>query len=489
MTFKFQPAILILAISLLIFSCEKEETNPEDPAATHSLAIKIVGNTDISGIGDLVVRNAKGYTDKHTSLQYGETSEIEANLTTEGNYVFMVEDANYGKIKMFASKDELLNATQENPFVLQFEHYKNETIATFQVSSDIGSGLRNRRINLMVIQSYGSLYHIDWGDGTEEIAEAPMESHNSGDPVDHKYSVSGDYTITLSTTKGEEVTGLDLQITGNGKGDRIQTLVVENIPNLTSLSLGDSDMKSVDSILEQYPNLTEFSSRFGDLTSIDFSNNPLLKLLIVNGSYNTQIKGLSGLTQLEFVGFTGDIEGLDLTLYPNLYHLGIKGHDMKTLNVSQNPKLTSLSLQLNGLEEIDLSSNVNLETLYINNNNLTALDLSKNTKIKHLNLYANYIDELDLSKQVELEYADLSSVHLKQVMAPESFDNITFLDLTNSRFLNEEALLDAVFKGQENNLKKNGKIIFNEYATVIERQVEVLNQMVSEHEWNINVPE
>lgn len=162
---------------------------------------------------------------------------------------------------------------------------------------------------------------------------------------------------------------------------------------------------------------------------------------------------------------------------------------MSTLDVSQNPKLTTLTLQLNELEQIDLSANVNLENLYITNNSLTQLDLSHNAKIKFLNLYANYIEELNITQLSQVEFLNLSSVHLKQVTAPQSLDEIAHIDLTNSRFLNEAELLDAVFQGQDNNPKTNGRIIFNDLAVVLDRQIVLLNQLVEDYGWNINVPE
>lgn len=53
----------------------------------------------------------------------------------------------------------------------------------------------------------------------------------------------------------------------------------------------------------------------------------------------------------------------------------------------------------------------------------------------------------------------------------------------------KSSLLDAVFNGQENNLKKKGQIIFNDLAYVIERQVNLLHQLVANHDWIINIPE
>ncbi|WP_282160832.1 PKD domain-containing protein [Ulvibacterium marinum] len=490
MTPNLQSVKILLASTILFlsFSCQKDETSPES-VATQKLPIKIVGTSLISGNGDLIITNERGRRTTHYGLKYGETQEIETVLSVEGKYTFEIEDANLGRIKMYASREALLSYTPEAPFTLEFEHYKNQKIATFNVKSEIGPDLRDRRIDLIVIQGYESLYHIDWGDGTEEVTEAPAERRTGNDPVSHKYAVSGEYTITLSTTNREEVTGLELQYTANGNGDRIQNLELENLPNLTYLSLGDSDMPYVDSIIENYPDLTNLSLRFGALNSIDLSKNPKLELLIITGNYDTSIKGLSALTNLKNLGITGDIENLDLSLYPELTSLVIRGHDFTTLDLATNPKLANLGLQLNNLEQIDISTNVELKTLSIMNNNLTELNISNNPQIEYLNLYANYINELDISQQDQLEFLNLSSVHLKQVTAPESLDAIKSIDLTLARLLNETELLDAVFKGQENNPKTNGEIIFHKLAYVIERQIAPLNQLVSEHDWRINVPQ
>ncbi len=490
MTINPRPLKIVFVYTLLFlfFSCQKDDTNPETVGA-QLLPIKIVGATPISGNGDLVITDERGRTQTHRGLSYGETLEIETDLSEEGSYTFEVKDPNLGRIKLYATREALQRYTPEAPFTLQFEHYKNETIATFTVTSEIGPNLRIRNIDLIVYQGYASLYHIDWGDGTDEVAEAPAEYRNDGDPVSHQYATSGEYTITLRTTNGEEVTGLELQYTANGNGDRIQTLELENLSNLTYLSLGDSDMLSVDTLIEQYPNLTDLSLRFGSLSSIDVSKNPKLEFLNVTGNYDTEITGLSALTNLKGLGITGTIENLDLGVFPELTSLTIRGHDFTTLDLATNPKLTTVTLQLNGLEQIDVSANLKLKHLSITNNTLTELNISNNPEIVYLDLYANYIEELDLVQQTQLEFLNLSSVHLKQVAAPVSWDAITHIDLTNSRFLDESELLDAVFQGQDNNPKTKGQIIFNELAVVLDRQIPLLHQLVNDHDWTINVPD
>nr|WP_299338205.1 hypothetical protein [Allomuricauda sp.] len=480
--------VFVCAVFFLLFSCEKEDTDPQT-VATQLLPIRITSASPISGNGDLMIINPGGRTQTYPGLAFGETLEIEADLSEEGNYTFAMEDPNLGRIKLYATKEVLEGFTLGAPFTLQFEHYKNETIATFTVASEIGPNLRIRNIDLIVYQGYGSLYHIDWGDGTEEVAEAPAEYQNDGDPVSHQYAASGEYTITLRTTHGAEVTGLELQYTANGNGDRIQTLTLENLSNLNYLSLGDSDMLSVDTLIEQYPELTHLSLRFGALNSIDVSKNPKLEFLNITGNYDTTVKGLSGLTRLKGLGITGTIENLDLGVYPELTSLTLRGHDFTVLDLSTNPNLTTLTLQLNGLEQIDLSANTQLQHLSITNNNLTGLDIANSPEIVYLDLYANYIEELNLAQQTQLEFLNLSSVHIKQVAAPESWDAITHIDLTNARFLDEADLLDAVFQGQVNNPKTKGIIRFNEFAVVLDRQIPLLHELVNDHDWTINVPD
>ncbi|TAI48817.1 hypothetical protein EW142_03190 [Flagellimonas allohymeniacidonis] len=472
----------------MLFSCEKEESNDQG-SATQLLPIEIVTNTDTSGVGDLTITQANGMVNRQNAIPYNEVQEVEVDLNSEGTYIFEVEDPAFGQIKIYATQEELKNYTIDNPLTLQFEHYKNQKVATFRVQSESDGQNRLRFIDVTVMQGYRSLYHIDWGDGSEEVAEAPSEIQAPSDRIEHRYAAAGEYTITLSTTDVTEVTGLHLQITGNGKGDKIQTLQLEELPNLTFLGVGDNTLPNIDSILERFPKLNHLAVRFGELNSIDVSKNPLLEILVVSDDFDTEIKGLSTLTNLKFLGVTGTIENLNLALHPELYHVTIRGHKMSSLDVSQNQKLTTLILQLNELEQIDLSANVNLENLYITNNSLTQLDLSNNTEIKFLNLYANYIEELDITQQTQLEFLNLSSVHLKQLAAPQSLDDINHIDLTNSRFLNESELLDAVFLGQDNNPKTEGRIIFNDLAVIIDRQIPLLNELVDVYDWNINIPE
>jgi|GEM_PF-5643754 hypothetical protein len=504
----FKLSIISLVV-FLFFSCEKTDIVEED-SPNQLLPIQILTKNNDSGVGDLVITYDGGRVHRENGISYNEVHEIELNLETEGTYIFAVEDQDFGRIKMYIAQKELQNYTVDKPLILQFEHYKNQKIATFKVQSETDGLTQFRFIDITVMQSAASLYHIDWGDGSEEVAVAPLELESPSDRIEHRYASSGEYTITLSTTNRTEVTGLNLQITGNGMGDKIQTLELEELPSLTYLSLGDHNLTNIDLILETLLNLHHLGVRFGNLTSIDVSKNPLLELLIVNSGFDTEIKGLSALTKLEFLGITGVVENLDLALYPELYHLSIRQHKTSKLDVSQNQKLNYLELQSNDLDEIDLSANINLESLLIVNNNLTQLDLSNNLKISYLNLaanqiaaldlsnnrelwllnlYGNQIEELDLTQQVKLESLNLSSIHLLEVSAPESWDDLTHIDLADARLLNEEELLDAVFEGQNNNPKTRGTIIFHDLAIVLDRQIPLLNQLVEDYNWVINVPD
>ncbi|WP_127136802.1 leucine-rich repeat domain-containing protein [Flagellimonas oceanensis] len=509
LNFKLFKLSIISLVGFLFFSCEKTDIDQEE-SPNQLLPIQIVTKNNDSGVGDLVITYDGGRVHRENGISYNEVQEIELNLETEGTYIFAVEDQDFGRIKIYIAQEELQNYTVDKPLTLQFEHYKNQKIATFKVQSETDGLTQFRFIDVIVKQSPTSLYHIDWGDGNEEVAVAPSEPESSSDRIEHHYTSSGEYTITLSTTDRREVTGLNLQITGNGKGDKIQTLELEELPSLTHLSLGDHNLTNIDSILETFPNLQHLGVRFGNLTSIDVSKNPLLELLIVNSGFDTEIKGLSALTKLKFLGITGIAENLDLTLYPDLYHLSIRQHKTSMLDVSQNQKLTYLELQSNELDEIDLSANINLESLLIINNNLTQLNLSNNLKVSYLNLaanqiealdlsnnrelwllnlYGNHIEELDLTRQVELESLNLSSIRLLEVSAPESWDNLTRIDLADARLLDEEELLDAVFQGQKNNPKTRGAIIFHDLAIVLDRQIPLLNELVEDYNWVINVPD
>ena len=133
------------------------------------------------------------------------------------------------------------------------------------MQSELDGSNRRRCIDLVVNQRVGSLYHIDWGDGTEEVSEAPLEVESASDRMAHRYASSGEYTITLSTTDATEVTGLNLQITGNGTGDKIQSLEIEDLPNLTVLSMGDKTLITIAPFLQRFTNLNQLGFRFGNL--------------------------------------------------------------------------------------------------------------------------------------------------------------------------------------------------------------------------------
>ncbi len=146
-------------------------------------------------------------------------------------------------------------------------------------------------------------------------------------------------------------------VIGNSSTNKITNLNIKDLPSLTSLSVSECNMKT-----------------------LDLSGNPHLKDLSLSGT----------------------VETLDLTSNPELESIKCSSLNMTSINVTKCPLLKTMNCSYNFLETLDISGNPLLTTLNCSNmSTLKTLYLDKSQRIRYITYdrSTSYIPE-----QTVLEY-------------------------------------------------------------------------------------
>lgn len=161
-------------------------------------------------------------------------------------------------------------------------------------------------------------------------------------------------------------------------------LTADEINSVTEIIVernGGSFITSLQGI-ENFKNLTTLSVTDNGLTSLDLRQNTQLRY--VNCMYNrlTDLY-VSGLTGLETLFCEHNyLETLDLSGDVSLKTLYSRHNLLKSLDLSDNTELVFVETFDNLLEEIDVSMLTKLEFLHIDHNRLTTLDMSHNKALQ-----------------------------------------------------------------------------------------------------------
>ncbi len=193
--------------------------------------------------------------------------------------------------------------------------------------------------------------------------------------------------------------------------DSFSELNLSSNTALESVSLGNtfytatypknSNLTHVD--LSSLPNLKKFICRHKPLSSLNFSNNPQLTQVSVEGC---------------------NLQSLDVSMLPDLTVLECRANNLESLDISNNTALTTLRYGYNSLTNLDLSKLSQLEVLECANNNISKLDISNKNKLYSLDCSNNQISFLDLSSMV----ADSRQAGSSTVKC--SNNHLTSLDMT-----------------------------------------------------------
>ncbi|MEM8506593.1 MAG: hypothetical protein AAF717_02135 [Bacteroidota bacterium] len=291
----------------------------------------------------------------------------------------------------------------------------------------------------------GSVYVVDWGDGTVEEYVSTTKDSGAENEITHLYAENGEFTIKVS-----------------GAVAAIETLsFIGEIPG--ELYQYESNLVAVD--LSQLTLLKDFNVFKGKLTNIDISKNTALENLSIRSNQLTNID-LSNNPNLKevFLEYNA-LTSIDVAPHLDLRYLNVQGNQLTDLDVSVNTSLEVLFLRRNQLSAIELSNNPELRLLDLHENRITTLDISNNTKLLDITLRDNALTELDVSMNPDLRFAYLSGNQIASIDVSANLNlkglyignnQLSTLDLSNNTALEYLVIEGNMFS--ELDLTSNPKI-------------------------------
>ena len=254
---------------------------------------------------------------------------------------------------------------------------------------------------LMSVVAVGILYMPVKAAGNVAVNEK-----NFPDPVLRDYISSHydkDYDRSLNDTEISKATSIWLTGGSIEKSPLSNLKGIELLPNLESLVISNSLVKSVD--ISHNPKLTLFRCDGCPIMEIDVSKNTNLK------SLNCEDCKLTKLTigKKEFLKeircSNNRLTTLDVSSLPNLEDLFCEENQIAKLNVKNCVNLSTLYCYGNKLQSLDVSNNKWLYELECSGNEITTLKLhlSEDSTLRYLICSENKISSLDVSVCPELE--------------------------------------------------------------------------------------
>ena len=162
----------------------------------------------------------------------------------------------------------------------------------------------------------------------------------------------------------------------------LKTVILNNNPNLTTVSITGTPMTSLD--VSTCASLATVNCYDNYLSSLNIANCPSLKYLDAHDNILTSLTNL-----------TNSIEEINIkhNYFESLSLIGLS--NLKTLNCYGNSYLKTLDCHANALTSLNVDFCYDLETLICNNNKLTTLNLTfSNSPLKTLNCANNKLTSL-----------------------------------------------------------------------------------------------
>ena len=180
-------------------------------------------------------------------------------------------------------------------------------------------------------------------------------------------------------------------------GCNLPTLNLTSNVLLERLTCGGNTFTSLD--VRANTKLTYLSCQSPFLQSIDLSKNAALETLSLDNCPNLTSLNLTGNPNLRSLSCTSSgLTGINVTKNYKLKDLDLRGNQLTLINLRNNTKLEYLKLESNSITSLDLSRNTNLVLLYISYNPLSKLDVSKNTMLALLDCSETKVTELNISQ-------------------------------------------------------------------------------------------
>lgn len=238
------------------------------------------------------------------------------------------------------------------------------------------------------------------GDGEIQVSEAELVTE-----------------INVSSTSVSSIQGLEafvnlIELVLSNFSYYNSDLVIENLPNLFSLSLSSFSASSVS--LNNLPSLTEVNIALNDnesFNTVDFNNCNNLEILYLSDTFY-----ISGLDLSQFVNLKeiqlyalNFLENLDISNNTHIEIFTLIATGISDLDFSNQPNLQSIGVYWQSLNSINLSDNQNLNSISLDIGGLTILDLSQNPNIDHLDFQQANIEYLNLKNGSVPSYFSISS--------------------------------------------------------------------------------
>lgn len=180
-------------------------------------------------------------------------------------------------------------------------------------------------------------------------------------------------------------------------------------PSLNNIDVGvnpylkELKIQSLNGLCEIHGSRVEklLISNYGKITNLNIKDLPSLTSLSV-GNCNMKTIDLSGNPHLKDLSLYGTVETLDLTSNPELESITCASLNLKSINVTKCPLLKTMNCRNNFLETLDISGNPLLTTLNCSDmSTLKTLYLDKSQRIRYITYdrSTSYIPE-----QTVLEY-------------------------------------------------------------------------------------
>ncbi|MDE5706046.1 hypothetical protein [Muribaculum sp.] len=310
-----------------------------------------------------------------------------------------------------------------------------EPAITIKTNAYASFGEANKFSILIGVTEKSEYYDIDMGFGPEEF-EATYATIDSvgawhGSTLLGRVSEKGEIKIYGDASKIDVIHAIGCYITDIdlSKCENLDILVLEHnelkgldlTPNtkLSAIYLSDNPGSEETPIIigTPKPNLQILEADIIGWLDPDFRPDyPKLKVLDLYYTRRLKKIDLSGCPQLvNLVLELTDVETLDLTPVPNLWHLNIGESRIREVDFSKVPKLGELFCSHTSgtvntdikIESLDLTQVPELTYLSAASNNLTSLDISKNPKLRTLYIRRNNLTALDISANPDLASIDI----------------------------------------------------------------------------------
>lgn len=353
-------------------------------------------------------------------------------------------------------------------------------------------------INMTLDSASDDEYIVDWGDESTDTYLTTSLSHLYSEQGIYTVTVTGNIKVlkSLLTFKAliididlsnleslnflhlssSKLTSLD--VSSNllleycavfGSNSELTSIDVSSNVQLKQLTFIDHPLTSID--LSNNLELTNLGLINTQLNSIDLSNNMELENLEL--SSNPQITNLdiSSHTKLRYLNLNYmsqlNLSDLDLSLYPELIHLGLDSNELTNIDVSKNIKLQGLSLWNNYLTNIDLSANTELIQFNLDGNQLTNVDLSTNSKLEILHIRQNPIETLDISNNPFLKAVYISDNQINDIVNMETIYSQLLENVKANNISN------GIMNSQNNNYEASQTLI------------DIANELINDYNWEV----